>query len=336
MSASNLGPAHSLGDPAWLALHDEPALLPALEIIDPHFHLMGPPRTPYLAADYAADLGDGHNVIGSVFLDCLQGYRTEGPEAFRPVGETEYAARVAAEHPKIATGIVSHVDLAIGAQARDVLEAHIEAGQGRFRGIRYASAHDPRDAVRSSMRARHARMLGEKAVREGIATLAPLDLSLDLWLYHPQLQDAADIASAYPDTRFILDHVGGPIGVGAYESERQAVFAQWRAGIREAARRPNLYVKLGGLGMAMCGFGFHTRAAPPSSEALAEAWRPYIETCIEAFGPRRAMFESNFPVDRLSCRYRTLWNAFKRIAQDASADEQADLFAGAAKRAYKL
>ena len=84
------------------------------------------------------------------------------------------------------------------------------------------------------------------------------------------------------------------------------------------------------------GFTVHTGELPPSSEELAAGWRPYIETCIAAFGTERAMFESNFPVDKGSCGYAALWNAFKRIAAGCSAAEKAALFVGTATKFYRL
>jgi predicted TIM-barrel fold metal-dependent hydrolase len=179
-------------------------------------------------------------------------------------------------------------------------------------------------------------LLMDKRVREGFARLAPLGLSFDAWMYHTQLGELVDLARAFPETQIVLDHVGGAIGLGRYAGKRDEVFAEWTARIRELAACPNVHAKLGGLGMRMFGFDLHTRELPPSSEELAAAWRPYIETCIAAFGPERAMFESNFPVDKSSCSYHVLWNAFKRIAGGCSAAEKQALFAGTATQFYRL
>ncbi len=151
-----------------------------------------------------------------------------------------------------------------------------------------------------------------------------------------QLSELVDLARAFPETRIVLDHVGGPIGLGRYAGKRDEVFAEWSASIRELAACPNVHVKLGGLGMRMFGFTVHAGELPPGSDELAAAWRPYIETCIAAFGPERAMFESNFPVDKGSCGYAALWNAFKRIAAGCTAAEKAALFAGTATKFYRL
>ena len=212
----------------------------------------------------------------------------------------------------------------------------IAAGGGRFRGIRFIAASDPDQGQWGGTAGRPQGLLLDPRVREGFARLAPLGLSFDAWLYHPQLADLVDLARAFPATPIVLNHVGGPIGLGRYKGKRDAVFADWSARIGELAACPNVHVKLGGLGMRMFGFDVHEGELPPSSEQLATAWRPYVETCIEAFGPGRAMFESNFPVDKGSYGYGVFWNACKRLAQGASAAEKADLFHDTASRFYRL
>jgi predicted TIM-barrel fold metal-dependent hydrolase len=261
----------------------------------------------------------------------------------RPVGEVEFANGVAAMaasggyvKTQVCAGIVGYADLALGARVEPVLEAMITAGGGRFRGIRFISASHPDDAARGSSVNRSAALLLDGSVREGFARLHPLGLSFDTFMYHTQLADLVNLARAFPDTPIVLNHVGGPIGIGPYAGRRDEVFAAWRAQITELAGCPNVHVKLGGLGMRLFGFDVHAGDLPPSSEQLAAAWRPYIDTCIAAFGPHRAMFESNFPVDKGSCGYQALWNAFKRIAAGASTDEKAALFAGTASRFYRL
>jgi predicted TIM-barrel fold metal-dependent hydrolase len=212
----------------------------------------------------------------------------------------------------------------------------VTAGGGRFRGIRYISATDPDQAQWGSTINRPQGMLRDPKVRDGFARLAPLGLSFDAWMYHTQLGDLVDLARAFPQTPIVLDHVGGPIGLGRYAGKRDAVFAEWSASIRTLAACPNVHIKLGGLGMRMFGFTYHQGELPPDSETLAAAWRPYVETCIAAFGPARAMFESNFPVDKGSCGYVPLWNAFKRIAAGCSPAEKTALFSGTATKFYRL
>ncbi|MDP3172843.1 MAG: amidohydrolase family protein [Phenylobacterium sp.] len=334
---------HPTADPAWLASGAEEILEPGLPIVDAHHHLWGPPRGPYLGAELAADIGEGHRVVATVFADCTEGYRTDGPEGLRSVGETEFAAQVAREAEAgayggvlLCAGIFSRVEMRDGAAVAEALHAHIEAGQGRFKGVRFSSPWDADPAIRSTARLYTEGLLYDPTVREGIACLAPLGLTLDTWLYHPQIQDVADLAEAFPDTQIILDHVGGPVGTGRYAGKRDEAYAVWRKGVEAVARQPNVSVKLGGLAMELSGFDFHEGPKPPSSQELADAWRPYVEPCIELFGADRAMFESNFPVDKFSCSYGLLWNAFKRLAAGASAQEKTALFSGTAARVYSL
>lgn len=334
---------HPVGSAEWLGTTREAILEPALAIVDPHHHLWGPPRARYLIEEIHADANAGHNVVATVYADCSEGYRESGPEAMRPVGETEFARAIAERSAtgefgstRVCAGIVSYADLRAGAAVQDVLQAHIEAGRGLFRGIRQSTSWDADSSVRTTARTPPARLLYDATLREGFATLAPLGLTFDAWVYHPQLGDVADLADAFPDQSIILDHVGGPIGIGGYAGKREEVFANWSRGISELARRPNVTVKLGGLAMRLGGFDFHERPAAPGSQVLADAWKPYIDHCIEAFGPERAMFESNFPVDQLSCSYAVLWNAFKRLASGYSADEKAALFSRTAARVYGL
>ena len=172
--------------------------------------------------------------------------------------------------------------------------------------------------------------------RAGFARLAPLKMTFEAWLYHTQLMELADLARAFPQTTIILNHVGGPLGIGPYKDKKEETFAFWKAGIAELGKCPNVVIKLGGLGMLFGMFDFHTRDTPPSSADLAIAYKPYIETCIAAFGPERGMFESNFPPDGVSSSYEVVWNAFKRLAANFSAAEKAALFSGTAKRVYRL
>src|ERR1700751_5294799 len=247
-------------------------------------------------------------------------YRAEGPAELRPVGEIDFAngrPAMAASgtygKTQVCSGIVGYADLTLGAAVEKVLEAMIMAGGGRFRGIRFITASHADQAAWGSTVTRPEGLLADKRVREGFARLAPLGLSFDAWMYHTQLGELIDLARAFPETQIVLDHVGGPIRPGPSAGKRDEVFAAWSSRIRELAGCPNVHIKLGGLGMRMFGFNHHTGELPPSSEELAAEWRPYIETCITAFGPKRAMFESNFPVDKGSCSYMALWNAFKRI-----------------------
>jgi L-fuconolactonase len=330
--------------PDWLAKRQEEILEPALPIVDPHHHLVDRANTGrYLLPELLADTGSGHNIVATVYLEWLSMYRAEGPVPLRPVGEVEFANGVAAiaasetfGKTKVCAGIIAYADLMLGDQVEEVLEAMILAGGGRFRGIRYISASHPDEAARGSSINRPSGLLLNAKVREGFAKLHPLGLSFDAWMYFTQLGELVDLARAFPETPIVLDHVGGPIGIGPYAGKRDDVFTEWKNSITELARCPNVHVKLGGLGMRLFGFDVHAGELPPSSEELATLWRPYIETCIEAFGPARSMFESNFPVDKGSGSYQMFWNAFKRIAAGCSADEKTALFSGTASRFYRL
>jgi len=336
--------AHLAVRPDWLDRRREAALEPDLPIVDPHHHLIDRPESGrYLLPDLLADIDSGHNIIATVYLEWLSMYRAEGPVELRPVGEIEFANGVAAMSAsggygkaRVCAGIVGHADLALGGRVAKVLEAMVASGGGRFRGIRFISASDPDMAQWGAVLGRPQGLLLDPRVREGFAQLAPLGLSFDAFMYHPQLGDLRDLARAFPATPIVLNHVGGAIGLGRYKGKRDEVFADWSARIRELAACPNVHVKLGGLGMRMFGFDVHEGELPPSSEQLATLWRPYVDTCITAFGPRRAMFESNFPVDKGSYGYGVFWNACKRLAQGASASEKADLFHGAASGFYSL
>jgi L-fuconolactonase len=331
---------------AWLAKRPrEAALEPELPIIDPHHHFWDTPqRGRYLLPELLADISGGHNIVATVFLECRSMYRKDGLPEMAPVGEVEFVNGIAAMSAsggygpcRVAEGIVGHADLTLGARVREVLEAEIRVGGGRFCGIRHGASWDQSDAIqKSATRVVPPHLVRDPKFREGFAQLAPLGLSFESWQYHPQLPDAIDLARAFPDTTIILNHVGGVLGVGPYAGRRQEILALWRKDIAELARCPNVNVKLGGIGMTSFGFEFHERDLPPSSEELAAAWRQYIEPCIEAFGVNRCMFESNFPPDKQSCGYTELWNAFKRITAGASAAEKKVLYSGTAARVYRL
>jgi L-fuconolactonase len=331
---------------AWLAKRPtEAALEPGLPIIDPHHHFWDTPqRGRYFLPELLADIGGGHNIVSTVFLECQAMYRKAGEREMAPVGEVEFVNGIAAMSAsggygncRVAEAIIGHADLTLGERVRDVLEAELKVGGGRFRGIRYGVSWDGSEAISKHVsRVVPPGLVREPKFRQGFAQLAPLGLTFESWQYHPQLPDAIDLARAFPNTTFILNHVGGVLGVGPYLGRRQEILAGWRKDINELARCPNVNVKLGGIGMTSFGFEFHERDVPPSSEDLAAAWRQYIEPCIEAFGVDRCMFESNFPPDKQSCGYTELWNAFKRITSGASAAEKTALYSGTAARVYRL
>ncbi len=327
---------------AWLDSGEEAALEPDLPIIDPHHHLWDHPGSRYLLDEILVDT-TGHRIEKTVFVECASMYRAEAPDALRPIGETEYVQGNAAQsasggygETRVAAGIVSHANLLLGAAVDEVLEAHIAASPNRFRGIRHSAAWHPSDQVRKSHSDPPPHMLTRPDFREGFARLAARDLTFDAWLFHTQIDELTDLAGAFQDTTIILDHVGGPLGIGPFEDKRDEVFDAWRRSISELARCRNVVAKLGGLQMPICGFGWHKQPRPPSSEDLARVLGPYYLHCIAEFGPDRCMFESNFPVDKASCSYTVLWNGFKRVTGDFSSTERAALFHDTAARVYRL
>lgn len=327
----------------WLAQRKEPALEPDLPIIDPHHHLWDNASGVYLMPELLADVGTGHNIISTVFMECRAMYRADGDPDLASIGEVEFVNGIAAMSAsgaygptRTCEGIVGHANLTRGARAKGILEALMQVSGGRFRGVRYSSVWHPDPSARGSAVTAPEGLLADKGFREGFACLAPLGLTFDAWVYHKQLGELAALARKFPETTIVTNHVGGAIGIGPYAGKRDEVMADWRRGIAELAACPNVVMKVGGLGMRLFGFTFQDESTPPSSEQLAPAWRPYVEGCIEAFGPSRCMFESNFPVDKGSCSYGVLWNAFKRISTGYSADERAALFRGTAARVYGL
>ncbi len=319
----------------------EPVLDPDRIIVDPHHHLWpGEERPAYLLDDLRADTGSGHRVEATVFIECLTGYRGSGPGHMRCVGETDFVLGVANASRDDAgariAAIVGAADL-LDERVEDVLAAHIAAGRGLFRGIRHAAAWDPSDAIRVSHHRPPPHLYLDEDFRVGFARLAPLGLSFDAWLYHPQILELTNLARTFPETRIVLDHFGGPLGIGPYADRRAEVFGDWRRNIAPLAACPNVFAKLGGMAMPINGYGWHKDpAAPPSSEAFVEAQGDYYRAAIDLFSPARCMFESNFPVDKPSLSYRTLWNAFKRLAAPYGEDEKDQMFRGAASRFYRL
>lgn len=328
--------------PEWLATYTEPAIDPDLPIIDPHHHLMDAPGRRYLLADFLQDASSGHRLIASQFIECRAFYRPYGPEEQRSLGETEFANGVAALSAggaygpaRVCAGIIGHVDLRCGDRAAAVLQAHQAAAGIRFRGIRNIAAWH-RDGIKATSTNPPPGLLGDSSFRKGFSALAGLGLTFDAWLLHTQLGELADLARTFPETTIICDHIGGPVAIGPYLGRRDEVFADWSRSIRQLAACANVRIKIGGMGMHLLGFDFPLRERPPSSEELAAAWKPYVETCIEAFGVQRAMFESNFPFDKGTCNWAVLWNTFKRLTAACSAAEKRALFFDTAKQTYGL
>jgi predicted TIM-barrel fold metal-dependent hydrolase len=327
----------------WLALTEEEILDPALPIVDPHHHLWDHPGERYLFDELRRDIGSGHDIRATVFIQCGAMYRADGPAALRPLGETEFVNGIAAMGAsggygiaRPCAGIVGYADLTLGEAVAPVLEGHLAIAPARFRGVRNRTAWHPSPEVRSNLVTPPPGPLGTKEFTAGARVLARYGLPLDLWCYHTQLPLVLELARAVPELTIVLDHLGGPLGTGPFAGRRDEVFPAWKRDIGALAACPNVVVKLGGLAMEVGGWGFHLAERPPGSEQLATAWRPWIETCLEAFGPARCMFESNFPVDKGMVGYAVAWNAFKRLAAGAGAEERARLFSGTAMQVYRL
>lgn len=325
----------------WLARTAEEALEPDLPLCDPHHHLWDHPGSRYLVDEFLQDIGGGHRVVSTVFVECLQFYGSDDARELRPVGETRFVDGLAGLYPTprgptfVAAGIVGFADLTLGATVQPVLEAHLAASD-HFRGVRYASAWDASERIHNAHTNPPPRILENSRFREGLACVERLGLSFDAWLYHPQLAELEDLARAFPALTIVLDHMAGPLGIGPYAGQRQEVFETWRSGLARLARCDNVFVKLGGRTLSSAGFDWHRREKPPGSEELAETVGPYFQACIELFGVDRCMFESNFPVDRASCSYTVLWNAFKRVTRNYSPSERAALLHVTAARVYRL
>lgn len=336
--AANTG--QSAPDDRWLATLQEDVLEPELPIIDPHHHLWLRNGYTYLMPELAADLNSGHNIVATVYAECHSMYRMQGADEQRSLGETEFVRGQAAMSASGEFGstracdvMFGNVDLTFGGAVEPLLEQHVEASGGRFRGVRLSSGWHANDKIHNV--ASQPNLLVDSRVSEAAAVVKRMGLSLDCWLYHPQLDEVAQLADAHPDLTIILNHVGSPILGGPYRGKTDEVFQEWKAAIVRISKRDNVFVKLGAMPIRMPSYE-GDRTLPPGSEEVATAWRPWMETCIEAFGPERSMYESNFPVQKRWCSYQVCWNAFKRISAGASAAEKANLFLGAAARAYRI
>ena len=326
----------------WLASVSEDIVDPERSIIDTHHHLWKTASLwgTYELADLWADTDSGHNIEKTIFVDCHSEYRTEGPSHLKPIGETEYVVEIAAEsrkEPNRATiaGIVGHANMTLGSGVEEVLIAHEQAGNGLFRGIRHAGPSDDTGTL-TNAGGRRPCPYSRDDFREGVMTLGRMGYTYDTWHFFHQNQDYLALARAVPGTTMILDHFGTPLGVGAYAGRKDEIFERWKKDIAEIAGCPNVHAKLGGMAMPDNGFGWDKNNNPPSSDEFAEAQRPYYLHTIECFGPQRCMFESNFPVDRLSISYQVLWNGLKKIVADFSEDEKDHLFYGTASRVYRV
>ena len=320
----------------WLALTQEEVLAPGQPIFDAHHHLWDRPEGRYRSEELMADIGPGHDVRASLYVQCRTGYRVDGPEALRPVGEVETVLDWTRGFEHFPVGIVAMADLQLGDSVRPVLEAIVQAGQGRVKGIRNTTAWHADPGVRSNPNPPPEGLMRTDAFLEGARAVAAQGLSLDIWAYQTQLDEVRALAEAVPELTVILDHCGGPLGVGPHDRHGAANFEAWRAALDRVAALPNSRIKIGGFGLGVMGWHYADAPRPPHSETLAEDWRPWVEACLALFGPARAMFESNFPVDKGQFGYRVLWNAFKRLAAPLARGERDALFWRSAAETYGI
>jgi L-fuconolactonase len=318
----------------WLSLTREEAIEPDLPICDAHHHLWYHAESSYPIEDFIRDISAGHNIVRTVFLESWKSFWTADSRRMTPVAETEYIENIVSKcaRPEVAAGIVGFADLTSGKAVEPVLESHLAAGKGRFRGVRHTTVWDASSEFRSVGKG----LLLDSNFRWGFACLRKYGLSFDAWLYHPQLSELADLAKSFPETAIIVNHVGGPLAIGPYARDRNEAFNDWKHQIGKLAIYHNVIIKLGGLGMDICGFGWHERPEPPGSTELAGAMSPYFLWCIEKFGVSRCMFESNFPVDKRSYSYSVIWNAFKKIIKSFSPTEKKALLHDTAAKVYRL
>lgn len=325
----------------WLALVAEPVIEPDLSIIDPHHHVSDAHWGGYLEDDLLEDLGSGHRILSTVYIQCGYGYRPDGPVHLMPLGETEKVVALAESvqrrgvSTRVCEGIVAYADLTLAEAVDEVLEGHLRTGTGRLRGIRCGAARH-KEFRYGMLVPPPLHLYADKAFQRGFARLARFDLSFESWAFHTQMDELYALAKDHPDTTIVINHVGTPVGVGPYAGRRDEAFVEWSCALKKLAELPNTHLKIGGFGMTIFGFDFHLQPLPPSSLDLAQAWRPYVDKCLGLFGADRCMFESNFPVDKGTCSYAVLWNAFKRLTAGASEDEKAQLFRGTAAKVYRL
>jgi len=310
-----------------------------LEICDAHHHIWDFPTSKYLADELLEDFVSGHNVTSSVYMECGHAYDTSLPKHLASTGETKFIENFAEEILKRTNGdvaackaIVSYTDLCLGSRTQESLEAHL-AASNRFCGVRHATGWDADKNIRNAHTKPTEGLMLTKEFSNGIRALTKLNLSFDAWLYHPQILEFATLAKNHPNQIMVLDHVGGPLGIGRYAGARKLVYEQWKKNISLLATQENVYVKLGGLAMSITGM-VNKRLPNIDTIQLAALTAPYYLHVIDKFGAERCIFESNFPVDKVGVSYSTLWNSFKYITQSFSPSEKLALFKGTAEKIY--
>jgi len=326
-------------DEAWLALGAEAAIGPEIDIVDSHFHLWDFSSPAYFAESYARDAAEA-GISASVFAECTMGYREDGPEELEPVGEVEFAlaqGNLAIGGGAVANAIVGWADLSLGDAVDPVLAALEQAGGGRFRGVRARATYDPDPQAGYGATGAPQGLMLQDGFRKGVARLHARGHVLDLYAFHTQLAEVADLARAFPDLPIVLNHIGGPLGVGPYATMREQVWADWQAGMTLVATCPNVHVKIGGFAISRVGIvNAAGRAKPFTSGEIADLCRPWVDHCLKHFGVDRCLFGSNFPVDKVAFPLRTLVNALKLLTADLGLEGQKKFFADNARKLYRL
>jgi L-fuconolactonase len=319
----------------------EELLFPDLPICDTHHHYFTGPEMRYSPEDFLQDILTGHNIVSTVHVSAKTGWREDGPENMKPVGETEYLEKLPrtskkAPQIKLAAGIIGLADLNSGDAVKPILEAHLAASPKRFRGIRVIVAWDSSPACTRFINASRKGLLMDPTFRRGLSHLKEYNLSFEATLFHTQLVELVDLAKKFPDTVIIAGHTGEPLGAGPYADKQDEVVRIWKQGIADLAKCENVYLKIGGFGMEIAAYHLNTLPKPINSAALAERIRPWVLWCIEKFGAKRCMFESNFPIDKPCISYFDLWNTFKKLTSDFSSNERKALFHDTAVKVYRL
>ena len=325
----------------WLNKHQEEALEPSREICDAHHHLWDYPDSRYLADDYIKDISSGHNITSTVYVECGSKYREEGPDFLRSVGEVDFVIDSVtsfngnnSSSTRICNAIVGYANLT-DKNSTKTLDELIDASN-LLVGVRHASAWDKNKNIKNAHTHPVEMLFGNSDFKRGFAELEKRNLSFDAWLYHPQIPELTELARNFPNQVIVLDHLGGPVGIGPYAGKRKEIFQSWKKNIRCLAAYPNVFAKLGGLLMSLSGFGLHKRNKPPTSTEIATLTRDYYLFMIDTFGPTRCMFESNFPMDKVSCSYNVLWNSFKKITHALSENDKESLYKKTAQKVYKI
>ena len=331
----------------WLNTNKEVAIDPDLPICDPHHHFWDYKKDSveptYLLPEILKDINSGHNIVSTVFIECGAMYNQNDPVEKQVINETEFVNGIAAmSHSglygktKIAAGIVGSAPLLLGDKVASILDKHIAITPDRFKGIRSQAAMHPDGSIPVARARPPEGVYLDKKFHEGFTHLAKRNLSFEAWCYHPQLPQLIELAKKFTNTCIILNHFGGPLGVGSFEKKEEETYEFWIKQIKELSKCENVVAKLGGIAMEINGYNWHKNTSPPSGIELINRTKKYYENTIELFGVDRCMFESNFPVDKVSCSYVNLWNGFKNLTKDYSDSEKTKLFHDNATRVYKI